>query len=54
MSFDPQIPDWGKEFTDNRQEKLFEYHSWLKNTGIKSGKLMKVNIKSVILFKKFL
>mgnify|MGYP001448701689 CR=1 FL=1 len=23
MSFDPQIPDWGKEFTDNRQEKLF-------------------------------
>ena len=37
MSFDPQIPDWGKEFTDNRQEKLFKYHSWLKNTGIKSG-----------------
>ena len=37
MSFDPQIPDWGKEFTDNRQEKLLKYHSWLKNTGIKSG-----------------
>ena len=37
MSFDPQIPDWGKEFTDNRQEKLFKYHSWLKNTGIKNG-----------------
>ena len=37
MNFDPQIPDWGKEFTDNRQEKLFKYHSWLKNTGIKSG-----------------
>ena len=37
MSFDPQIPDWGKEFTDNIQEKLFKYHSWLKNTGIKSG-----------------
>ena len=37
MSFDPQIPDWGKDFTDNRQEKLFKYHSWLKNTGIKSG-----------------
>ena len=37
MSFDPQIPDWGKEFTDNRLEKLFKYHSWLKNTGIKSG-----------------
>ena len=37
MSFDPQIPDWGKKFTDNRQEKLFKYHSWLKNTGIKSG-----------------
>ena len=37
MSFNPQIPDWGKEFIDNRQEKLFKYHSWLKNTGIKSG-----------------
>ena len=37
MSFNPLIPDWGKEFIDNRQEKLFKYHSWLKNTGIKSG-----------------
>ena len=37
MNFDPQIPEWGKEFTNNSQEELLKYHSWIKNTGIKSG-----------------
>lgn len=37
MSFNPQIPDWGKSFSDNNLEKLLSYHSWLKNTGIKTG-----------------
>ena len=37
MSFNPQIPDWGKSFSDNNLEKLFSYHNWLKDTGIKTG-----------------
>jgi 16S rRNA G527 N7-methylase RsmG len=37
MNFNPQIPEWGKEFTNNSQEELIKYHSWIKNTGIKSG-----------------
>jgi 16S rRNA G527 N7-methylase RsmG len=37
MNFDPQIPEWGKEFTNNSKEELLKYHSWIKNTGIKSG-----------------
>ena len=37
MSFNPQIPDWGKSFSDNNLEKLLLYHNWLKDTGIKTG-----------------
>ena len=37
MSFNPQIPDWGKSFSDNNLEKLLSYHRWLKDTGIKTG-----------------
>tara|TARA_B110000196_G_C21063406_1_gene623577 strand:- start:179 stop:793 length:615 start_codon:yes stop_codon:yes gene_type:complete len=37
MSFNPQIPDWGKSFSDNNIEKLLSYHNWLKDTGIKTG-----------------
>ena len=37
MNFNPQIPDWGKEFSDNKLEKLLKYHNWLKDTGIKTG-----------------
>ena len=37
MNFDPQIPEWGKEFTNNSKEELLKYHNWIKNTGIKSG-----------------
>ena len=37
MSFNPQIPDWGKSFSDNNLEKLLSYHNWLKDTGIKTG-----------------
>ena len=37
MNFDPQIPDWGKSFSDSKLEQLLSYHNWLKTTGIKTG-----------------
>ncbi len=37
MTFDPQIPSWGKDFSNNVVEKLLPYHSWLSSTGVKTG-----------------
>ena len=33
MSFDPQIPSWGKSFLAKNLDNLTTYHNWLKNTG---------------------
>ena len=41
MSFEPQIPDWGLDDFKKYQDKLFEYHKWLKNTAIKTGLISK-------------
>jgi 16S rRNA G527 N7-methylase RsmG len=37
MSFNPQIPDWGKNLSANNLKKLLSYHNWLSNTAIKTG-----------------
>ena len=37
MSFDPQIPSWGKSFLAKNLDNLTTYHNWLKNTGVKTG-----------------
>ena len=36
MSFSPQIPHWG-DANNQFSEKLFKYHTWLLETGIKNG-----------------
>ena len=41
MNFEPQIPEWGLDDFKNHQDKLFEYHEWLKNTAIKTGLISK-------------
>jgi len=41
MNFEPQIPEWGLEDFKKHQDKLFEYHAWLKNTAIKTGLISK-------------
>ena len=37
MTFNPQIPSWGKDFSENYINELLSYHSWLSTTGIKTG-----------------
>ena len=37
MTFEPQVPDWGKKITDRNLDKLTTYHDWLCTTGIKTG-----------------
>ena len=37
MNFNPQIPSWGKDFSENYINELLSYHSWLSTTGIKTG-----------------
>lgn len=37
MSFEPQLPEWGLEKFEKHKEKLLKYHSWLVDTGIKTG-----------------
>ena len=36
MTFSPQIPHWG-DANNKFSEKLYKYHSWLLETGIKNG-----------------
>ena len=36
MTYEPQIPTWGKEYK-RYLEKLKKYHSWLSTTGINNG-----------------
>lgn len=37
MTFEPQVPDWGKQLIGDNLDQLIIYHDWLCNTGIKSG-----------------
>ena len=37
MTFEPQVPDWGKKLVAQNLDQLVIYHDWLCNTGIKSG-----------------
>ena len=37
MTFEPQVPDWGKKIVDDNLDQLIIYHDWLCNTGIKTG-----------------
>ena len=37
MTFEPQVPDWGKQLVGDNLEQLIIYHEWLCNTGIKTG-----------------
>ena len=37
MSFEPQLPEWGLEKFEKHKERLLKYHSWLLDTGIKTG-----------------
>jgi len=37
MSFEPQLPEWGLEKFEKHKERLLKYHSWLVDTGIKTG-----------------
>tara|TARA_B100000945_G_C20362100_1_gene587686 strand:- start:275 stop:871 length:597 start_codon:yes stop_codon:yes gene_type:complete len=37
MTFDPQVPNWGKKLADKNLDMLITYHDWLYNTGIKTG-----------------
>jgi 16S rRNA G527 N7-methylase RsmG len=37
MTFNPQIPSWGEDFSEKYINKLLSYHSWLSTTGIKTG-----------------
>ena len=37
MTFEPQVPDWGKQFIGDSLDQLRIYHDWLCNTGIKTG-----------------
>ena len=37
MTFEPQVPDWGKQLVSDNLDQLIIYHDWLCNTGIKTG-----------------
>jgi 16S rRNA G527 N7-methylase RsmG len=37
MTFEPQVPNWGKKLVAQNLDQLVIYHDWLCNTGIKSG-----------------
>ena len=37
MTFEPQLPDWGKQLVGDNLDQLIIYHDWLCNTGIKTG-----------------
>ena len=37
MTFEPQVPDWGKKLVGDKLDQLITYHNWLCNTGIKTG-----------------
>jgi 16S rRNA G527 N7-methylase RsmG len=37
MTFEPQVPDWGKQLIGDNLDQLIIYHDWLCNTGIKTG-----------------
>ena len=37
MTFEPQVPDWGKQLVGDSLDQLITYHDWLCNTGIKTG-----------------
>ena len=37
MTFEPQVPDWGKQLVGDNLDLLIIYHDWLCNTGIKTG-----------------
>ena len=37
MTFEPQVPDWGKNLVRNNLDELITYHDWLCDTGIKTG-----------------
>jgi len=37
MTFEPQVPDWGKKLVGDNLDQLMIYHDWLCNTGIKTG-----------------
>jgi len=37
MTFEPQVPDWGKKLVAQNLDQLVIYHDWLCNTGIKTG-----------------
>ena len=37
MTFEPQVPDWGKKLVGDKLDQLIIYHNWLCNTGIKTG-----------------
>ena len=41
MSFEPQIPEWGLNSFNKYQDKLIEYHNWLKDTAMKTGLISK-------------
>ena len=42
MTFSPQIPHWG-DANNQFSEKLYKYHSWLLETGIKNGLISNKN-----------
>ena len=37
MTFEPQVPDWGKQLVSDNLDQLIIYHNWLCNAGIKTG-----------------
>ena len=37
MTFEPQVPNWGKQLVGDNLDQLIIYHDWLCNTGIKTG-----------------
>ena len=37
MTFEPQVPDWGKKLVGDTLDQLIIYHNWLCDTGIKTG-----------------
>ena len=43
MNFEPQLPNWGYELAQKKLDILIKYHSWLKETGIKTGLISQKN-----------
>ena len=37
MTFEPQVPCWGKKLVGDNLDQLMIYHSWLCSTGVKTG-----------------